>query len=160
MVSDCNQRNVAGEHQNRFETLQCVARFHQGVSGAALLALQHKVDARRRQRLPHPLRLVSDDGEDVLGRHNANLPQPQHGPEWLSPNFVQHLGVLRFQARAFARCQNRDGELRRLVLCGLSKKWPLACGFQTCAGNYSSRPSAVTGDSRNSIISCSRSCAT
>ena len=55
-------------------------RFHHGVAGTALLALQDEADAGGFQRRAHRLSLVSDDGEDVVGSNDFVLPQPQRGP--------------------------------------------------------------------------------
>ena len=111
-----HQRNVAGEHQNRVEALQRVARFHHGVSGAALLALEDKVDAGRRQGFTdpsasYPMMAKMFCGGTTPARRRHHMCQQR-----LAANLVQHLRAVRFQPRAFASGQNCDGELPRFLL--------------------------------------------
>ena len=114
-----DQRNVAREHQHGFETLQGIARFHHGVPGAALLALQDEVDAGGGQRLAHSLGFVSDDREDVLRRNDFAGGRHHVRQQRLSGDLVQDLGAARLQPRAFARGEDRDGELAGFVLSRL-----------------------------------------
>ena len=116
-----DQRHVSRQHQHMREALQRFASYHQRVSGSALLALQHEVDAGGLQRLTHQFGLVPDDGEDVLRRNDLAGRGDHVGQQRLAGDLVQHLGMPRLQARAFSGGENRNGELE-LVLVGWAER--------------------------------------
>ena len=76
----CDERNIAGQHQHVPKALQRLARLHDGVSGAALFALQYKADSGRCESCPNLLRLMPDDGKNVLRRAPPAWPPPRHAP--------------------------------------------------------------------------------
>jgi hypothetical protein len=74
--------------------------------------LQHKVDPSVNNCLAHSIRLVSDDGVNILRRHDIARGSDYMCQQRLSSDLVQNLGMFRFQARPFARRHNRDGDAR------------------------------------------------
>ena len=120
MVSGMNQRHVSRQHQHVIKALQRLARCHERVAGAALFALQHKVDSRGLQRLAHQLGLVPNDGEDVLGRNDLAGRCDHMAQQRFARDLVQHFGMARLQPRAFSRGQYRNGELKLALACGVA----------------------------------------
>ncbi len=62
-----DERGIAGEHDDEIVRRQRFAGDHQGVSGAALLLLQHEPYAGSGHRAADPVGFMSDDGEYVAG---------------------------------------------------------------------------------------------
>ena len=109
MVCGGDERSIAGEHDDEIVGRQRFARDHQGVSGAALLLLQHEPDAGGGHRAADAVGFMSDDGENVAGRDHSGGGCDHVGQKRLSANFVQHLGMLGLQPGPFARGQDGDG---------------------------------------------------
>src|SRR5271165_4817165 len=60
---------------------------------------------------------MSDDSEDVLRGHNLARRSDHVGKQRLACDFVQHLGPLRFQARALAGGENDNREWGYVQVC-------------------------------------------
>src|SRR5579863_6098903 len=57
---------------------------------------------------------MSDDGEDILRRHNARGGGDHVSQQRLAGNLVQHLGMTRLQPRSFTGGEDGDSEGRRV----------------------------------------------
>ena len=83
---------------------------HDGVSGAALLFLNDKTAAGVGHGLTNAIGLEADDGVDVLDgndfRGSLNYPAKQR----FAPDFVEHLGMLRFKACSLAGGHDGDSD--------------------------------------------------
>src|SRR5579862_5883303 len=65
---------------------------------------------------------MSDDGEDVLRRHNARGGGDYVSQQRFAGNLVQHLGMTRLQPRSFTGGEDGDSEGRRVWhWCGTTK---------------------------------------
>ncbi len=109
-----DQRNIARQHQHMLERRQRCARFHHGVTGAALLALQHESDAGGFQRRADLVRLMPDDGEDALRGNHLRRRRHHMRQQRLAANLVQDFGKPRLQPRALAG--GEDGNREALLL--------------------------------------------
>ena len=139
-----DERGIAGEHDDEIVGRQRFARDHQGVSGAALLLLQHESDAGSGHRAADPVGFMSDDGEYVAGRDHFGGGCDHVGQKRFAADLVQHLGMLRLQPRPFARGQDGDR--------GLGARGGWSVGFRhsiqyTARGPCAGRVTVVTGGS-------------
>ncbi len=105
-----NERSVAVEHDDEIVGRESLAGDHQGVSGAALLALQHESDSGGGDGVPNAIGFVSDDGIHIAGRNDFGRGRDHVRQQRLAADFVQHLGMLGLQPRPFTRCQDGDGD--------------------------------------------------
>ena len=118
MVLRGDERGVAVENDDEIVGRQRFARDHQGVSGAALLLLQHESNAGSGNRAANPVGFMSDDGEHVAGRNHFGRGCDHVGQKRLAADFMQHFGMFGLQPRPFAGCQDGNRDLRdaRLVV--------------------------------------------
>ena len=105
-----DERHVAAEHEDVIVGGQRFAALHQGVSGAALLALFDEPGAERGDLGADALGLMADDAEDIGGRDDLAGGADDMAEQWASGDLVQHLGQLRLEARALAGGENGDGK--------------------------------------------------
>src|ERR1041385_6335900 len=108
-----DQWHITGKHQNVLIALHLLAGAHDGVPGAALLRLQHKLHAKRLHGLAHALRLVANDYVNIIGRDDLLRRFDYVRQQRLSANLMQHLSAPGFQARAFTRSHNQNGKVAR-----------------------------------------------
>ncbi len=92
--------------------------LHDGVSGAALLSLLHKLHAEWRDLLAHARCLVADDAVDVCGGDNLAGGAHHVAQQGKPGDVVQHLGQLALEPRALTGGQDGDG-----------KSWSGHCAF-------------------------------
>ena len=109
MVCGSNERRVAVEDDDQIVGGESLAGDHQRVSGAALFALQHETDAGGGDRVPDAVGFVPDDGIHIGGGNYFGRGRNHVRQQRLAADLMQHLGMLGFQARPFARCQDGDG---------------------------------------------------
>ena len=123
-----DERGIAGEHDDQIVRSQRFAGDHQGVSGAALLLLQHESYTGSGHRAADTVGFVSDDGENVAGRDHSGRGCDYVGQKRFSANLVQYLGMFRLQPGAFACGQDGDrGPGRRggwLLVFGIRSNIP------------------------------------
>ena len=104
-----DQGSVAGKHDYHIVGSQRLTRDHEGVSGTSLFALQNESDACVGHRGANSIGFMADDGIDIAGRNYLGGGCDYVRQQRLAADFVQHFGMLRFQAGPFACCHDRDG---------------------------------------------------
>ena len=107
-----NERGVSRENENVVVLGERVLADHDGVSGAALLFLDDEAAAGVGHRLANAIGLEADDGVDVLGGNDLGSSLNDPAQERFAADFVEHLGMLRFEARAFSGGHDGDGDAR------------------------------------------------
>ena len=99
-----DQRGIPVDHKHfpHARPFQFRQGDHQGVPGAELLLLLHETQLAARERRPHHIRLMPDDGPYRLSEQG---PQGfRHMPkQGFAQNGVQHLGLFGVHTGAFAR---------------------------------------------------------
>ena len=103
-----DERSIAGEHDDQIVGSQRFAGDHQGVAGAALFLLQHESYPGSGHGAADAIRFMSDDGKNVASRDHLAGGCDYVGQKRFPSNLVQHLGMFRLQAGAFARGQDGD----------------------------------------------------
>ena len=83
-----DQRRVTREHDDVVIPSQRLPSHHERVARAALLGLQHKVDAGVLHRRAHPLGLVADDRVDILRRNDTHRRADHVLQQRLAPDFM------------------------------------------------------------------------
>ncbi len=126
-------RSVAGEDDDMVVGGECRLRNHQSVAGAALLCLQDEVDAGMGDGGADAFGFVTDDGEDVCGRHYAGGGGDDMASSGLPPTSCRTLGSCDLSRvplpAAMMATATRGGEsgwhLRRSVRSWISSFAPL-----------------------------------
>ena len=90
--------------------LHLFARALQGVAGAVLRRLQHKIHPSVLHRLTHALCLVANDHVDVCCRNDFAGCRDDMGHKRFAANLVQHFRAFGFQPRAFAGGHDHNGK--------------------------------------------------
>ena len=120
MVAGVISGSVAVKHNHLVVGRQGIARNHQGVAGAFLRFLLDKFHAGVSDGLAHSVGLMTDDGVDIVRRDDLGRGGNHMRQQRLAADFVEHLGMFRFQPRALARSHDGDGEPRRLRIVASS----------------------------------------
>ena len=100
-------------YQYKSEVGEGFGRAHQGVSRAALRLLPDESDACISHGALHQVGFVSDDRINVFGGGYLSGRGNHMRQKRLSAHFMQHFGMLRLQACAFACGHDGYGHARR-----------------------------------------------
>ena len=118
-----DERSVSGEDENVVVLGERGLADHDGVSGAPLLFLEDEAATDVGSCGANAVGLESNDGVDVRDGNDLGGGLDDPAQERFAADFVEHLGVPGFEARAFSRGHDGDGDPRRIGFRSACRHW-------------------------------------